>query len=566
MTQRPERVVGEAGVVPLVLFRRQPDAPKPVRRRVRRHLDGIPLVDDSAVSGAGSVGDPDAAALAHQRVERDRHAAGCRADADRSVLGVVMRPGLAIGHDHETGARAADLARLSERRLEENRADDIVQRDDRDDERLEPAPPRGKFIGDQDPQPERDPRLRHEGAPEEAGLRRLDAGNARAEAGSPPDENEPHDRDRHGNRANRRQRLEVDRGAGGRKEQHEDRHRAPFDRVSEHVAGGGRGVLHHHASGDGGEQRLEVPAPAERRQHDAERDEHERELAADEAQVEREQRPDDGAERERPQNLPRRRGEKRERRALVRSEREPRELHAEREQQDDDQVREHDERHRQLGQRPSRAALRDHRDRHRRREPDEDGRRERGCGRAPESHELRANRQPRPREVHHGEQPRPGHRDRDAANRRDLRQPRAQPAEIQLEARDEPDDRDRQAVGDAKVARHRLLDDVGDIRAAHQTEREVAGDPRKMGELEQPPDNGRRDECDAERQRGGTRAGVAETADQQPRERDRDRQRAQAPHSLRPGGFAPADPPTCRWTTRFCSSDDAVPDSGRRSS
>ena len=100
--------------------------------------------------------------------------------------------------------------------------------------------------------------------------------------------------------------------------------------------------------------------------------------------------------------------------------------------------------------------------------------------------------------------------DRDAADRRDGRESRPQPFEVQLEARDETDDRDGKTVGDLQVARHRLADDVADVRPAQQAEHQVAGDARQTEEFEEPADDGGGEERDAERQDGGAGGLVAE--------------------------------------------------------
>jgi hypothetical protein len=73
-----------------------------------------------------------------------------------------------------------------------------------------------------------------------------------------------------------------------------------------------------------------------------------------------------------------------------------------------------------------------------------------------------------------------------------------------------------------QVARHRLADDVADVRPAQQAEHQVAGDARQTEEFEEPADDGGGEERHAERQDGGAGGLVAEPHDQ-PRERDRDR-------------------------------------------
>ena len=140
VAQRPERAVRKARVVPSTscASARPAAAGTPANRAARRR---IPRIDHDAVSGAGSMRDPDPTALAHQRIERDRHSAGRMPDGDRSVGAELVSPGLAVGDDDEPAARSADFSGLGERRAEQNRAHDIVKRHGGDDERARPAAP-----------------------------------------------------------------------------------------------------------------------------------------------------------------------------------------------------------------------------------------------------------------------------------------------------------------------------------------------------------------------------------------------------------------------------------------
>jgi hypothetical protein len=107
VTHRPQPFVGEAAVVAFLLLGRQPDALERVRRRIRRNHDPIPVVDDQAIGVPGAVRDPGAAALAHQRIESNRHASSRRGRRDGTIRlsGVHVR--LAIGHHEQRGTVGA---------------------------------------------------------------------------------------------------------------------------------------------------------------------------------------------------------------------------------------------------------------------------------------------------------------------------------------------------------------------------------------------------------------------------------------------------------------------------
>ena len=101
------------------------------------------------------------------------------------------------------------------------------------------------------------------------------------------------------------------------------------------------------------------------------RDQDERDLAPDVAQVQREQRADERAERHRAADLPR---EPRQHAhvAAAGAEHDARQLHRQREQHQHHEVGEDDHREHELAQPPARAGLRHHRRGHRRREADDD--------------------------------------------------------------------------------------------------------------------------------------------------------------------------------------------------
>ena len=101
--ERPEPLVREAIVVTPLILRREPDPPQQIGRRFRGDLDPIAGVDDLGVRVSGAGRDPDAAPFAHQRVERDRDAAGRRHGLNRTVRLSRVLVWLAVRyHDERT--------------------------------------------------------------------------------------------------------------------------------------------------------------------------------------------------------------------------------------------------------------------------------------------------------------------------------------------------------------------------------------------------------------------------------------------------------------------------------
>ena len=367
VAERPQAAVREAGVVALLVLRRQPEPAQPVRRRVGRHFHGAALVDDLAIGRARGVRDPDAAAIAHQRVERDGHAARRRPGANRSVRRVLVHPRLAIRHDDEAAGRAADLLALGQRRAKRDRPGQLVERDDADHHRLEPRAPVGILDRDEHGQAERDVGGGHQRAPEQRRLRPLEAGEPRADARPGAQQRQPQRGERERREADGRQRLDVHRGAERREEQHEHRRRAARDRVAQDVAGAAERRARDEARREPGEQRLELQPAADPGDERGEREQDDRDLAADEPQVQPEDRAHQRAERDRAAERPQRRGQQHRRVRRRRSEHRARHLQDDGEQQDRRELDEHDCRGREIGERAAGAALGDDGDRHRRR-------------------------------------------------------------------------------------------------------------------------------------------------------------------------------------------------------
>ncbi len=116
VAERPQALVGESRVVPVLFLRREPDPADLVDRMLGRHRDPIVAVDGLAVGGAAAVRDPGARARAHHRLERGHEAARrtLQADAVR-CLRVDVR--LAVRHDDDVVAVELAAQRRAERLL-----------------------------------------------------------------------------------------------------------------------------------------------------------------------------------------------------------------------------------------------------------------------------------------------------------------------------------------------------------------------------------------------------------------------------------------------------------------
>lgn len=160
MAERPQPLVGKAAVVRGKRRLLEPQPAQRIRGMFRRHQHLVGIVDDQAIGGARPVRNPGAAALAHQRVERHGDAAGCRRPRDAAIVAADVQIRLAVRDDEQrtTGARLL-LAGARQAAPEEHRSDQLVDRDERDEQRLQLRSPTGKFRGDNRGQADGDARL-----------------------------------------------------------------------------------------------------------------------------------------------------------------------------------------------------------------------------------------------------------------------------------------------------------------------------------------------------------------------------------------------------------------------
>jgi len=102
VAERPEALIGEAIVVALVFFFREPHAAQRVARAIGRDTQAVKDVDRFAVGTAGAIRDPCAITCQQYRLESRDHAAGRHDHPDsfpRSLEYVHVR--LAIGNDEQ---------------------------------------------------------------------------------------------------------------------------------------------------------------------------------------------------------------------------------------------------------------------------------------------------------------------------------------------------------------------------------------------------------------------------------------------------------------------------------
>ena len=185
-------------------------------------------------------------------------------------------------------------------------------------------------------------------------------------------------RQRDRNQPDRRERFDVHRRAGRRKEQDERRHRALFGGVMQHVAGGRPEVLNDQPGRQACQERLESERRRKAREHAAQHQQHDGDFATDDLQIQREQR---AAQPRRTRWNPRRAHSVMPTRSIVGSAGAPNTARAgalaDGKQHDHRDLHEDDDFGRQVRQRAARASFGDHGDRHRRRGADEQHRRQR---------------------------------------------------------------------------------------------------------------------------------------------------------------------------------------------
>ena len=104
MAKRPQALIGEAQIIALIFFLRQPDPAQRVGRIAGRHLHPVVLVDHETVGRSAAIGDPGAGAGAGDRLERRNQPTGRHQQLDAITLDVVD-VGFAVGHHDDLRVR-----------------------------------------------------------------------------------------------------------------------------------------------------------------------------------------------------------------------------------------------------------------------------------------------------------------------------------------------------------------------------------------------------------------------------------------------------------------------------
>jgi hypothetical protein len=482
------------------------------------------------------VRNPDAAAFAHQRVERHTHTAGRRRRDDLAVGCFAVHVRLAVRHHDERPRRQrVQLAGAHQAAPEQQRARQLVDRNQRHQQHLQLRAPARELRRDDGGEAERDTGLRDEPRPRVAADARVDVRGAQPRLDADPDEDEaqPGDDERHD--ADRRERVHAQRRAHRHEEDHQHRHGAALHGGLQRVALRQRQVLDDQASCDGRQQRLELLHRSDLAEQAAHGNQHQRDFAADVAEVEREQRAHQHAERHGPANLPCEAGDDTD--VALRVEGDACELHPQREEDEQRQVGEHDHRQHQLAQRAARAGFCGHRGGHRRREADDDDDQQRDDGGLRQSRLVGCDRQPRPRQPDQRRQRGHRHAERRQRQPRDVRELPAEAIDVEHQPGDERDERRRHAADDLQLSRHRRGNEVAEVRAGEHAEQQVAGDARQLEAAQQVARDPGAEQGEAKGEGRACRSGRRHTADgAYPRDRgDRQRQRDEAAEGHRPG-------------------------------
>ena len=415
VAQRPQALVGKAAVVRGERRLLEPQPAKHVRRTLGRHQHLVGRIDHEPVGRAGAVRDPHAASLAHQRVQRHGDAAGRRfhRQSGHPLLAVEVR--LAVRHDDERARRVrVELAGLRQPAAKQNRPDELVDRDRRHQQQLQLVAPPGKLGGDDRREPERNPGLRHQPGP-----RMLPIGSGSPDDVTPAATPSLMKPSRTADNATALSPIAAT--ASSRSE-------APTATKKTTSTGGAPRRTAARSVSPCATARFSMTTPAasaassgcsccvvpDLAEHGAHRQQHERDLTADVAQVEREQHADEHAEGDRAADLPRQARQHLGASAFARVEHDARQLHRHREQHQHHEVGEHDHRQHRVAQPSARARVGHHRGRHRRRErhdhDDQQGQHDQPL----ESDGVGRNGQPRPRHPRHRRQA----DDRDGQRRR----------------------------------------------------------------------------------------------------------------------------------------------------
>ena len=373
-----------------------------------------------------------------------------------------------------------EFACLRQPAAEQNRSHEFVNRDRRDQQQLHLVAPPRELGGDDGGKPEGNPGLRHQPGPRVRADRLRKPGRLDSCRDAKPDESES-DRGQ-GDRADAdgRHRVEPKGGTDRHKEDHQHRRRATAYGGPQRVALRDRQVLNDHASGEGGQQRLELLRRAHLTQHRAHRQQNQGDFAADVAQVQCEQHADEHAKGDGPTDFPRESGQNFCASAFPGVEHDARQQHRHGEQHQDREVGEHDDRQYRVAEAPTGSRIGDHRRGHRGGEGDDHHDHQRQHDKPLESDGVGRNRQPRPDDPCHRRQTDHGHGERRGRHAYDRRKSGSETFDAQRQASDQRDQRRGESRDHLKLGTHRFGDQIAKGRPDDHAEEEIPRHARKM--------------------------------------------------------------------------------------
>ena len=321
-----------------------------------------------------------------------------------------MEVRLAVGHDHKRANRVhVEFTRPSQPAAKQNRSHELVNRNRRDEQQLHLVAPPREFGGDDGGKSEGNPGLRHQPGPRILADRLRKPRRLDSCRDAQPDEAESDRGQRDRTDPDRRHGVEPKGRTDCHEEDHQHRRRATAYGRPQRVALRDCQVLNNHASGEGGQQRLELLRRAHLTQHGAHRQQDQCDLTADVAQVQSEQHADEHTKGDGPTDFPRQSGQNLCAFAFSRAEDDARHQHRHGEQHQDREVGEHDDRQYRVAESPTCSRIGDHGRGHRWGEGDDNHDHQRQHDKTLESDGIGRNRQPRPYHPCHRRQTDDGH-------------------------------------------------------------------------------------------------------------------------------------------------------------
>ncbi len=485
MAERPEAFIGESAVVRRERRFLEPEPAKRIGGSIGRNQHLVVRVHHTAIGGAGAMRNPHATPLTHERIKGHGHATGGGHHSGGSIGLRHVEIGLAIREDDE---RARDeglaCARAEQSAAEEQRSEQLMDRNQRHHQHLKVHTPLAELPCHHRSEAERNSGLRDKARPHVLPGVVVNGGSARAQRHARLDQPQPEPRHRERCQAKRAERVEAKRRADGDEEHDQHRWRRALDGALERVALRDRQVLDDQSGRHCRQQWLELlrgPHLAEQRTGSQDDKGH---LAADVAQVQRDGRANQDAERDRPADLPCETGE--EVFTVSRATQgDARELRRDGEENQGGDVGEHNHGQHGLAEAAACTGFCRHRGGHGRRKADQDDGEEDDHRELGGAGRIRGDWQPRPRQPCHGHGAGHGHGEDRGGEPADVCEPPSESIQVQRQARDESDERRGHPRNDLELGGHRLRDDVSEVGARDEPEEQVAGEPRQVNPSQQ---------------------------------------------------------------------------------